>query len=206
VSTTETRRPSSGAQPPDEPPAEARQGWFRRTLPALFVLVVLGGLGGAGFYGYSVLVGTVDGPDEAAVAEAAAAVEDAIDPDALPAVRAVVSGSHAEMNEAVGFGRLESLDVVDFRNAYGDPITAQLNEVIDQVDHETLVLDLEATRDLLAIGVETDDRDALMWAHRVLHDLDYFAFNPDEEGAYYAATATLEGDLTDAHRYLATVR
>lgn len=194
------------APPPEDVSDGGSRGWFRRVVPVLLVLLTLGALGGGGYLAYTMLVDTVDGPDQEDVDRAAAAVEESVDEDVLATVRNVVGETHAEMNEALGYGRIDNLDIDEFSAEVGEGVHERLGEVLAEVDHDTLVEDLTTSRDLLEHGMANDDREALRWSHRILHDLDYFAFNPDEEGVYFEATLTLTGERTEAHEMVASLR
>lgn len=201
--------PDPASDPAADPDGGARDGarsWWRRALPVVIVLLTFGVLGAGGYVAYELLIDTAAQPDEEEVARAAAAVEDAVAPDVIDQVRETVSETHTVLNQELGYGEIESLDLAEFDDEYGSQIRDELGEVIDEVDHDVLARDLEAARELLRIGVEEGDRDALVWAHRIVHDLDYFAFNPDQEGTYWQATLTLEGEENGAMSYLAEVR
>lgn len=192
-----------------DPEGSGRGGarsWWRRALPVVVVLLTFGVLGAGGYVAYELLIDSAAQPDEEEVARAAAAVEDAVAPDVIDQVRETVSETHTALNRELGYGEIERLDIAEFDDQHGRQIRDELGEVIDAVDHDALVRDLESARELLRIGVEGRDRDALVWAHRIMHDLDYFAFNPDQEGTYWQATLTLEGDDNGAMSYLAEVR
>lgn len=179
------------------------RGWLRRLVPVLVVLVSLGILAGGAYVAWQLLVETTSGPADEDIARASEQVQEAVGPDVIDEVRATISESHDRLNEAFGYGGLDDVDFAESEQEVADPVAERLEDLLAEVDDTSLERDLRTVIRFLEIGVERENIDALAWAHRVLHDLDYFAFNPDEEGNYWEATVTLEGEENEAQRYLA---
>jgi hypothetical protein len=176
-----------------------RRGVLRRLAPVLAVLLALATLGVVA-YGVWLYTGRGgDPPDEEEVAEAAARVEDAVEPGALDEVRTAIGEIHETLNNRIGYGSLDDVDYGTFGREVAVPARRRLVGVVEQVDDAALRRDLEAVRALLRAEPER-----LKYAHRVLHDLDHFAFNPENSSKeYWAATVLLEGRDNPAQRYLA---
>lgn len=182
--------------------AEVRKrSWGRRIVPVLVVLVTLGIIGGGAYVAYSMLMGT-GGPEDEDVARASQQVEDAVDDDVIDEVREVIADTHEELNQAFGYGGLEDPDYTEIERETVAPVQGRLADILEEVDDPALERDLESVRRFLEIGIERGDDQALAFAHRVLHDLDYFAFNPNGDGHYWGATITLEGEDNETQTYL----
>ncbi len=180
---------------------------MRRILPLLLVVLTLGVLGAGGYLGYRLLVDGPATPDEGDVARAAAQVEESVDEDVIDTVRETVAEAHGVLNEQLGFDRVDRVDFAEFEEEHGRPVRERIDEVLRELDDDVLRRDLGSVQELLVLGAEREDNEALSYAHRILHDLDHFAFNPDEEDAnYWAATITLEGEDNEAQQYLAELR
>jgi predicted negative regulator of RcsB-dependent stress response len=174
---------------------------MRTAIAALLVFVTFGFLGVAGYVGWQYI--SEVGPDAQRIEEASQRVEAAVAPEVLPDVRRVVADTHETLNQEIAFGRLEGLDYDEFEETVVEPVIALLEDVLADVDDAALTRDLETVIELLRIGTARQDPEALQFAHRVLHDLDYFAFNPESNGTYWGATVTLEGEDNPAQQYLA---
>lgn len=178
-----------------------RPGRTRRWLPALVMIVAIGLLAGGGYLVWSMLIEAGE-PDDDEVAEAADRVERSVPADTLEAARGSVGDSHARLNEHLGHGGLDQLDLAAFEADVAAPVRAELTDLAAAVDDPELRTDLETVVALLELGTAQEDLEALRLAHRVLHDLDHFAFNPDGAGRYWGATVTLEGEDNTARRYV----
>lgn len=176
-------------------------GRARRWVPALVMIVTLGLLAGGAYLVWSMLIEAGE-PDDNEVAEAADRVERSVPEGTLEAARDAVGDSHARLNEHLGHGGLDRLDLAAFESDVAAPLREELSDLAATVDDPELRTDLDTVVALLALGTEREDPEALRLAHRVLHDLDHFAFNPDRDGRYWGATVTLEGEDNAARRYV----
>ncbi len=66
-----------------------------------------------------------------------------------------------------------------------------VKSVLNQAQNEKLKADLEKTLYLIDKGMKLRDVGSLIDAHRILHDLDRFVFNPESGYEYYGVTKTL---------------
>lgn len=77
-------------------------------------------------------------------------------------------------------------------------IVDRVYDIIAKIDSETLKQDLEAFVLAFSKAYEEKDVDLLIWAHRIVHDLDYWVFNYETVSGgsrnYWGATITLGGD------------
>jgi hypothetical protein len=178
-----------------------KRSWGRRIIPVLVVIVALGIIAGGAYVAYSLLLGA-GGPADEDVARASQQVEDAVDEEVIDDVREVIADTHEELNQAFGYGGLEDPDYAEIESETVEPVRGRLADIIEDVDDPALERDLGSVDRFLELGIERGDDQALAFAHRVLHDLDYFAFNPNGDGRYWGATITLEGEENEAQAYL----
>lgn len=70
----------------------------------------------------------------------------------------------------------------------------------------SLKRDLSTFKGLLEVAAGNKLKVALLYAHRVIHDLDYWVFNAETVGGgtrdYWGATITLEKEETRYHKWL----
>ncbi|GFP24139.1 hypothetical protein HKBW3S09_01605, partial [Candidatus Hakubella thermalkaliphila] len=82
----------------------------------------------------------------------------------------------------------------------------QIDQLLPLIADPNLKRDLIAFRDLLEVAAEEKLEVALRYAHRVIHDLDYWVFNTETFSGgtrdYWAATITLEKKETRYHKWL----
>lgn len=176
-------------------------GRIRGAIAAAVALLTVGALVGGGYLAWTLLTDIAE-PDEDEVAEAADRVERALPAADREEAREAVARGHDQLNEHLAYGGIERLDIAAFEERVGAPMREELAAIAAAVDDTELRTDLEAVVALLEFGAQRDDPEALKLAHRVLHDLDYFAFNPDAEGRYWGATVMLEGEDNPAQAYL----
>ncbi|MBW3576306.1 MAG: hypothetical protein KY462_00920 [Actinobacteria bacterium] len=181
--------------------------WRRRLAALAAVLAALAALAALAYGGWRLVRDTLEPPDRQRIEQAAERVQAAVPRDELDAVRGAVARAHQQLNADLGYGAIGSLDHGNFRRQTAGPIAGQLREVAIRVDDPAISRDLETVATLLQIGAERGDPEALQLAHRVVHDLDHFAFNPDPgQREYWGATVTLEGGDNPAQRYVAQHR
>lgn len=174
----------------------------RRVVPAIVVVISLGVIAGGAYLGWQMLI-DAGGPADEDIARASAQVEEAVDPAVIDDVRVTIAETHEELNGAFGFGGLDDPDLEELDREVARPVATRVADLAGEIDDPDLERDLSTVVRLLEVGIERGDPRALAYAHRVLHDLDYFAFNPNGDGSYWEATVTLEGGENDTQRYLA---
>ena len=112
-----------------------------------------------------------------------------------------VAALHERLNQLAGWDRIRNLDWEAFRRdepAY----TRQLDELASQAGDPRLHADLQVAAELLRRAAAGKDDRALLYAHRILHDLDCRVFQVHCTETYWGYTVTLEGPGNPALRYL----
>lgn len=129
-----------------------------------------------------------------------------IETQELPPIQEEVRQLHIIMNNLTGWGQLDKYsdengsgwDTVASYLAGEENIVDRVYDIIAKIDSETLKQDLEAFVLAFSKAYEEKDVDLLIWAHRIVHDLDYWVFNYETVSGgsrnYWGATITLEGD------------
>mgnify|MGYP001490774210 CR=1 FL=1 len=172
---------------------------MRIVVMALFAVVVM-----------AFLVGCNDTPStdpaQESLEKARSRVVETFSDEDLHTVQQAVHEMHETLNDLVGWGRIKTYvsqddatwgPIVDPKEGVAVKLIEEVDKLLPLVEDETLKLDFQAFRKLIEIAAEKRLDVALMYAHRMIHDLDYWVFNVDKSSDtsrdYWGATATLHG-------------
>jgi len=156
--------------------------------------------------------GPKSGPKKSVLEESLANIS-ASDRDAT---EGEVANFHERMNDMVGWGhwrrftdksgwRAAEFEWTQLQNDIEDSngLVARAREVSSKVESESLKQDLEAFARALELASETKEVNLLKFAHRIVHDLDYWLFkHGDRNPDYWGVTATLEGENSPVTKFL----
>lgn len=177
-------------------------GGIARRWMAVVALLLLAGAGVAAWWNRDELADRFFRPGEppAEVVEEAREKAGTI---ALEPGRAakMVAQLHARLNDLAGWGRIRSVDWE--RLAREEPgLTEPLDQLVGATPDPKLKADFQVARELIRRAVAERDSRALLYAHRVLHDLDCRVFEVHCTETYWGYTVSLEGPDNPAVRYL----
>lgn len=173
-----------------------------RWVAVLAVLVLVAAGAAAWWFGRDLLGAwffRANEPTAAAIQEAregARAI--ALEPDR---VREMVASMHARLNDLAGWGKIRSLDWERFAQEEPD-FTRQLDALVSATKDPKLNADFQIARELIRRAAAQRDGKALLYAHRILHDLDCRVFEVHCTDTYWGYTVSLEGPDNPALRYL----
>jgi len=146
-------------------------------------------------------------PKEETLQKATEKVESLIGSENLSKVGSQIRWIHSKMNRLTGWEGIKAFVSQDDETwrVFTDPekgLAIQFRSNIESIlplveEDEDLKTDLETFQRFIDIATEMKLDIALVYAHRIIHDLDYWVFNCKtvSEGSrdYWGATATLEG-------------
>jgi hypothetical protein len=150
-------------------------------------------------------------PEQEQTTKTAELMQTSIDSQHLEKIQAAVHQMHKKLNSLTGWGSINFFvdqsnpkwkEVEQLSESYG----TQIEQLLPLIADQDLKRDLITFKGLLEIAAEEKLEVALRYAHRVIHDLDYWVFNsatePLGERDYWAATITLEKESTRYHQWL----
>jgi len=124
----------------------------------------------------------------------------------LQTVKDSIHQMHAVLDQLLTYGGIKKYVSQDDETwkVFTDPqsgLTAQFKSTVDKllplIGDENLKLDLQTFQRFMDIAAGERLSIALAYAHRMIHDLDYWVFNSDADSGgvrdYWGATATLHG-------------
>lgn len=127
----------------------------------------------------------------------------------LKAATGYVSQLHDELNNMVGHGDITLFTPEGRGWVILEEKMPSINTKLDRIKAlggtAPFLEDLDTFSRLLNLGLEFRDHQAMKFAHRIIHDLDYTVFeSPKRESdlTYWGATITLEGRNSTAKRWL----
>lgn len=132
----------------------------------------------------------------------------------LQTVKDSIHQMHEVLNQLLTYGGIKKYVSQDDETwkVFTDPqsgLTAQFKSTVDEllplIGDENLKLDLQTFQRFMEIATEMRLSISLAYAHRVIHDLDYWVFNSDADTDdvrdYWGATATLHGKEGNPYYY-----
>lgn len=132
----------------------------------------------------------------------------------LQTVKDSIHQMHEALDQLLTYGGIKKYVSQDDETwkVFADPqsgLTAQFTSTVDKllplIGDENLKLDLQTFQRFMEIASEKRLSISLAYAHRVIHDLDYWVFNSDADTDdvrdYWGATATLHGKAGNPYYY-----
>ncbi len=102
-------------------------------------------------------------------------------------VKKEISRLHSLLNQTVGWNGYRT-----FNWESGEDSIATMQQKVDVIKANTedvnLKQDMAHMMASIMIGVENKDADGLIYAHRIIHDLDYFVNGANSDGVIYNVT------------------
>lgn len=115
--------------------------------------------------------------------------------DRIPAgetVTAAVHVLHQQLDDLTGYGGIDVFDF-DLKKAALRDMQQQLLAFIPETGNRFVKKDLQNAHDLLSVAAKYRDKEALRYAHRVLHDLDIDLHKSEGTHLYFKVTNNAGG-------------
>jgi|GEM_PF-3639054 len=131
-------------------------------------------------------------------------------PEQLDYVEAHIEDMHSRINGLIGWGGLYQFESPNSEawEMFDELLTetsSTIEKLITLIDIESIRVDLQTFHLILNHAYTKRDTAALRYAHRIIHDLNYWVFNRGLRKAtsdYWRATITLEGENTSISRWV----